>query len=62
MHEIGLVLRRSYNRTIGGYLCERMGVVPARDATYSEGGFLFRVTDRDARHIKEVEISRVKEG
>jgi CBS domain containing-hemolysin-like protein len=61
-HEIGLVLRRSYNRTIGGYLCERLGVVPPRDGTYTEGGFLFRVTDRDARHVKEVEITRVKEG
>ncbi len=62
VHEMGLVLRRSYNRTIGGYLCERMGVVPPRDATYTEGGFLFRVTDRDSRRVKEVDITRVKEG
>jgi len=61
VHEIGLVLRRSYNRTIGA-TCASEWRGPARDATYSEGGFVFRVTDRDARHIKEVEISRVKEG
>jgi CBS domain containing-hemolysin-like protein len=61
-HEIGLVLRRSYNRTIGGYISERLGAVPPRDATYTEGGWLFRITDRDARHVKEVEITRVKEG
>ncbi len=61
-HEIGLAASRSYNRTIGGYLCERMGIIPPRDATYSEGGYLFRVTDRDARHVKEVEITRVREG
>jgi putative hemolysin len=57
-HEIGLMLRRSYNRTIGGYVSERLGVIPPRDATYSEGGWIFRVTDRDARRVKEVEISR----
>jgi len=61
-HEIGLVLRGSYNRTIGGYLCERLGMIPQRDATYTEGGHHFRIADRDARHVKEVEITRVKEG
>ena len=61
-HELGIQLRSGYNRTIGGYLCERMGVIPSSGATWREGGYSFRVADRDDRHVKEVEITRVRAG
>ena len=59
-HEIGVPFRSGYNKTVGGYLSERLGRIPAIGAIYTEGGFVFRVTDGDARHVKEVEITRVR--
>jgi CBS domain containing-hemolysin-like protein len=57
-HVVGLVLRSSYNRTIGGYICERLGVIPDEGARYEEGGYVFTVAERDDRRIRRVEIER----
>ena len=59
-HELGVALQKGYNSTIGGYLCEKLGVIPEVGARYTEGGYLFVVLNRDERQIRRVVIK--KEG
>ena len=56
-HEIGIVLRQGYNRTIGGLICEKLGMIPEKGYIYEDAGFIFRITKRDERHIKEIEVT-----
>ncbi|MEW5815271.1 MAG: hemolysin family protein [Spirochaetota bacterium] len=58
--ELGIGLSSSYNKTIGGYLCERMGIIPEKDAVYKESGYNFKVTDRDDKHIISLEIRKTE--
>ena len=57
-HVVSLALRSSYNRTIGGYICERLGVIPEEGKRYEEGGYVFTVVESDDRRVKRVEIER----
>jgi CBS domain containing-hemolysin-like protein len=60
IRETGIPLRRGTNTTIGGYLCEKLGVIPDLGTVYRESGHAFTVTKRDDRHIEELEV--VREG
>ncbi|MBT3276165.1 MAG: DUF21 domain-containing protein, partial [Spirochaetales bacterium] len=55
-HELAVSFSRSYTSTIGGYLSERMGEIPEIDSEYRENGYIFRITQRNDRHIEQVEI------
>ena len=55
-HELGLIFARSHTSTIGGYLSERMGVIPDVDQEYHESGYVFRIDKRAERHIERVAI------
>ena len=57
-HELGMVFSRGYTSTIGGYLSEKMGVIPDENSEYHEGGYIFRIDRRSERHIERVEIRR----
>ncbi len=57
-HEVGVDLKQGHNSTVGGYICEKLGIIPEAGFTYEASGHIFRVTRRDDRHILEVEISR----
>jgi putative hemolysin len=57
-HEAGIHLKKGNYDTVGGFLCEQLGEIPPVGATYEQGGFLYRVLDRDERHIREIEIVR----
>jgi putative hemolysin len=57
-HELGIAFARSHTSTIGGYLSEKMGVIPEEDQEYGEGGYIFRIDRRAERHIDRVEIRR----
>lgn len=46
--------------TIGGYLCHRMGRIPVEGALFKEKGVLFKILERDDRHVKKVEVKRIK--
>ena len=59
-HEIGLTVKSGYNRSLGGFLCEKLGVIPEEGRVYEEGGFSFKVTRCDDRHVQEIEIVRNK--
>ena len=59
-HELGIVFSRGYTSTIGGYLSEKMGVIPEENAEYREGGYIFRIDRSNERHIEQVEIRRRK--
>lgn len=44
--------------SIGGFIIQRLGKVPAAGATLQEGELTFRILAADARHIKTVRINR----
>jgi CBS domain containing-hemolysin-like protein len=56
--ETGISVRRGNYDTVGGFLCERLGEIPEIGATFEEGGVIYRVVDRDPRHIKLIELRR----
>ena len=58
--ETGIALAHSINRTIGGYISEKLGVIPEVDTEYHESGYTFRVMKRDARRISSLEVRRQK--
>ncbi len=57
-HETGILIEKGNYDTIGGFLCERLGEIPGLGVIYEENGMIYRVIDRDDRHIKKVEIKR----
>ncbi len=58
-HELGIMLGKTVNSTIGGYVCERLGVIPKKGAEYRESGYTFTVIEGDARHISRIEVGRI---
>ena len=56
--ETGVTLSGSLNRTIGGYISEKLGMIPEVDTEYHESGYSFRVLKRDDRRIASLEIRR----
>jgi len=53
------IVRGNYD-TVGGYLCNRLGIIPEIGVTFEDKGVLFKVLDSDARYIKRIEIQKVK--
>jgi CBS domain containing-hemolysin-like protein len=57
-NELGIGLEKVYASTAGGYLCERLGIIPEVGASHEASGFRFTVKRRDARRILEIEVVR----
>jgi putative hemolysin len=57
-HETGIHLKKRSNDTVGGFVSERLGEIPALGTVFEDGGYSYRVVDRDERHIKKLEIRR----
>jgi len=55
---VGVHLGRGLNTTIGGYVSEKLGVIPETGTVYRESGFAFEVTKSDARRVEELEVRR----
>jgi magnesium and cobalt transporter len=48
--------------TIGGYLCEIAGRIPAQGETFALDGWTFHVEEADAKHIETLRARRSQEG
>lgn len=57
-HETGIRLKKSNYDTVGGFICEQLGRIPDIGTTYEHGGYLYKVVERDERHIIKIEITR----
>ncbi|MBN2509257.1 MAG: HlyC/CorC family transporter [Spirochaetales bacterium] len=60
-HATDIKLTKNNNETLGGYLCEKMGVIPPVGTEYQEGPVLFTVLDGDQRVIGRVRIQTNEE-
>ena len=59
-NELGISdFKKGYNNTLGGYLCEQIGEIPPVNFEYSANGCVFKVTDKDSLHIKEIEVKKI---
>jgi CBS domain containing-hemolysin-like protein len=61
-HEAGIILRQGYNSTLGGFICERLGVIPEEGQRYEEGGYVFVIKSADGRLVREIEVFRKPHG
>ncbi|RPJ08650.1 MAG: HlyC/CorC family transporter [Spirochaetaceae bacterium] len=52
----GIQLERGTYDTIAGYLCEKLGEIPAQSMVYTVPGAVFKVLERDKRHIRRIEV------
>lgn len=57
-HETGIHLKKRSYDTVGGFVTEQLGEIPSLDAVLEYGGYVYRVVDRDDRHIKRLELQR----
>lgn len=55
-HILAIELKRGSNQTLGGYLCEKMGVIPQRGDVWVEQNVRFVITQADRLHIRKVQI------
>lgn len=55
---LGVEIAEGDYHSLGGFLVDRMGKVPAVDASVSESGLEFVVREADERHVVKVEIIR----
>ncbi len=58
-HELGISFVPSINSTVGGYIAERLGLIPAVGEHYDEGGFRFTIVDSTPRHVRRIEVARL---
>lgn len=56
----GLELNSDQVETIGGYLCEIAGRIPAQGETFPLDGWAFHVEEADAKHIETLRARRVQ--
>ena len=61
-HATEIKLEKNNNETLGGYLCEKMGIIPPVGTEYSEGHVRFTVLDGDSRAISRVQIQALGES
>ena len=57
-HELGIHFKRSFASTIGGYLCEQIGIIPEEGADYREGGYRFRIDKTTERRVERISVTR----
>jgi CBS domain containing-hemolysin-like protein len=55
--DLGISLNSAFYDTIGGYISERIGEVPAVGASIDEGGFRFTAVEVTDRSIVSVKVS-----
>jgi CBS domain containing-hemolysin-like protein len=55
-HITGLTLEKENTETVGGYLCEKLGYIPAPGTTYEEHSVRFTIMDGDKRAISLIRV------
>lgn len=55
-HVTDVDLKKQSNKTIGGYLCEKIGVIPKVGMVYQEGRVKYTVLDGDSRAISRIRV------
>ncbi|MBB6481339.1 transporter associated domain-containing protein [Spirochaeta isovalerica] len=60
-HVLNLKLKKGNNQTLGGYICERMGVIPLINAEYRDYKLKYTVFDADKHCIKSVRIQLLED-
>ncbi|MDC7220774.1 MAG: hemolysin family protein [Spirochaetales bacterium] len=55
-HILGITIPKGHNQTLGGYLCEKLGLIPASGTDWDEGKARYIVVDADKLHIRNVRI------
>jgi putative hemolysin len=60
LNETGIRIEKGNYDTVGGFLCSRTGEIPREGTTFNEKGLSFTILSRDERHIKRIEIRRIK--
>ena len=60
--ELGITLGASMSSTVGGFLGERMGVIPEQGAHFEEAGYRFTVKQREDRHIDLIEVRATRKS
>jgi putative hemolysin len=55
-HETGIPLKKRNCDTVGGFVCEQLGEIPAVGTTFDHSGVQYRVLERDERHVTRIEI------
>lgn len=55
-HETGIHIRPGHYETVGGFLMEKLGKIPAIDTVYKEEKITYRVVDRNTRHLTKIEV------
>lgn len=58
-HVLNIKIRKSHNQTLGGYLCEKLGVIPEISHQLIEEPLKFTVLDADSLSVKKVRIEVV---
>lgn len=58
----GLELSSEQVETVGGYLCEIAGRIPAQGESFPMGAWAFDVEEADAKHIETLRVRRVQEA
>jgi putative hemolysin len=59
-NETGIRIDKGNYDTVGGFICTKTGEIPQEGMTFNERGFTFTILSRDERHIKRIEIRRIK--
>jgi putative hemolysin len=57
-HETGINLKKRSFDTVGGFVTDQLGEIPALGAEFEYGGYVYRVVERDERHVKKLELKR----
>ncbi len=53
-HELGIHFKRSNTSTIGGYLSEQIGIIPAENTEYREAGYIFKIEKKTERRVEQI--------
>ena len=60
LNQTGFNIAKGNYDTVGGFLCDKLGIIPQTGVTFEEKGILFNVLDSDERHVKKIEVQKVK--
>ena len=55
-HVIDVKMKKGNNETLGGYLCEKLGVIPQIGKTYREGSLKYTVLDGNKLAVSRVRV------
>lgn len=61
-HILEITIKKSSNQTLGGFLCERLGVIPKNDDQWIEGKIKYTIIEADKLHVRKVRIELLQEN